>query len=99
VALHPQSADDGPLRPQGGVKVTDLGSDHRLVHDGVEQLAHGALVCPECSIPVRIAGPVGVGAELRCGFCASSAPAREYLVPNVFDTPTNEVLLIARIEP
>jgi hypothetical protein len=97
VPLHP-SNDSEPLRAGGGVKVTDLGSDHRLIHDGVEQIAHGAMVCPDCSMPVRIDGPLAVGTELSCGYCEESAPARDFLVRDVYDTAANEVLLVARLD-
>ena len=97
MALHANPSGQDPIRGDGGVKVTDLGSDHRLVHDGVEQLAHGALVCPDCAMPVRIDGSIGVGAELECGFCTERAPARDYLVRDIYDTAGNEVLLIARL--
>ena len=96
MTIHPQGAGD-PVRGGGGVKVTDLGTAHRLVSDGVEQLAHGALVCPDCAMPVRISEAVAVGEALECGFCAEAAPAHAFLVRDVYDTPANEVLLIARI--
>lgn len=97
MAIGVDSSGSEPIRPGGGVKVTDLGSDHRLVRDGVEQLAHGATICPECAMPVAIAAPIGVGSELRCGYCEASGPAREFLVRDVYDTAANEVFLIARI--
>jgi hypothetical protein len=98
VAIGGNDSEFDPVRAGGGVKVSDLGSAYRLVQDGVEQLAHGALVCPDCSMPVRIEEPIGAGASLECGFCDESAPAREFLVRDVYDTPRNEVFLIARIE-
>lgn len=97
MAIHPQSAGEDPIRVGGGVKVTDLGSEHQLVRDGVEQMAHGALICPDCAKPVSIEAAIAVGSELECGFCAGSAPAREFLVRDVYDTSANEVFLIARI--
>lgn len=97
MALHLDHSGDEPIRGEGGVKVTDLGSDHRLVRDGVEQLAHGAMVCPGCRAPAQIDGTVGVGVELRCSYCAAKAPAREFLVPDVFDTAGNEVVMVARM--
>lgn len=99
MALHPTSGEEDPIRGDGGVRVTDLGSDHRLIADGVEQLAHGALVCPGCSLPVSIEAAVSVGSEIDCAFCGAAAPAREFLVRDVFDTAANEVLLIARVGP
>ena len=98
MAIHPKSADEGPLQPIGGVKVTDLGSEHRLLRDGVEQLAHGALVCPDCTMPVSIDGPVPIGANLLCSYCEQVRPARNFLLRDVYDTAANEVNLIARIE-
>ena len=96
MALHRHSEED-PVRGGGGVKVTDLGSDHRLIEHGVEQLAHGAMICPECSKPVPIPRPLSVADLLTCEWCEGSGPARDYLVRDVYDTPANEVLLIARI--
>ncbi len=97
MSLHRWYSDDGPARGDGRVKVTDLGSEHQLVRDGVEQLAHGALVCPGCSMPVAIADAVPVAAELECSYCDQRGRAREFLVRDVYDTATNEVYLIARI--
>ena len=97
MSLEPQSHGQGPVSGPGGVKVTDLGSDHRLISDGVEQLAHGAMICPDCSMPAPIAGRIGVAAQIQCGYCAESAPARDFLVRDVYDTAANEVFLIARI--
>jgi hypothetical protein len=97
VALHLDWNTEGPREGDGGVKVTDLGSEHRLVRDGVEQLAQGALVCPECSAPVSITRSIGLASDLGCTFCEASGPARSFLVANVYDTPANEVYLIARV--
>ncbi len=97
MALGAYSSGEDPVRDSGGVKVTDLGSDHRLVRDGVEQLAHGALVCPDCSMPVAIGESVPISAALRCGYCGTEERAREFLIRDVYDTAANEVLLIARI--
>lgn len=97
MALQPKADGPDPIRPGGGVRVTDLGSDHRLVQDGIQQLGHGALVCPECAMPVAIERRVGVGSSLECSWCATTAPAREFFAADVYDTAANEVLLIARI--
>ncbi len=96
MAIHRHIGED-PVGGGGDVRVTDLGSDHRLIEHGVEQLAHGAMVCPSCSKPVPIERPLSVGTELACGWCEGSGPARDYLVRDVFDTPANEVFLIARL--
>ena len=96
MALQRFHSDD-PIPGGGDLRVTDLGSDHRLIEHGVEQIAHGAMVCPTCSKPVPIDRAVDVRDELACGWCEGSGPARDYLVRDVYDTPGNEVLLIARI--
>lgn len=96
MALHPHGESE-PVEAGGDLKVTDLGSEHRLIRDGVEQLAHGALVCPDCSMPVNLDRPVAVASELDCAYCEASAPARDFLVRDVYDTAANEVFLIARI--
>jgi hypothetical protein len=98
VALHLDPQGEDPVRSQGGVRVTDLGSEHRLIRDGVEQLAHGALVCPSCAMPISIEAPVAIGAPISCGYCATAAPARSFLLRDVFDTAANEVLLVARLD-
>lgn len=97
MALHLDHSGEEPVRGEGGVKVTDLGSSHRLVRDGVEQLSHGAMICPDCRMPVQLSQPVGVGEQLECGFCDVGRPAREFLIPDVFDTAANEVTLVARL--
>ena len=97
MALHLDPQGEDPLRSQGGVRVTDLGSEHRLIHDGVEQIAHGALVCPSCSMPISISASVAIGAAISCGYCTTSGPARSFLLRDVYDTAANEVYLVARL--
>jgi hypothetical protein len=97
MGLHLDPSEHEPLRPGGRARVGDPGPEHRLIRDGIEQLAHGALVCPGCAMPVALGGPVGAGERLSCGYCRQSARAREFLVRDVYDTPSNEVYLIARV--
>ena len=97
MALHLDPNSEGPREGERGVRVTDLGSEHRLIRDGVEQLAHGALICPDCAAPVAIERPLGLGSEVGCAFCSASGPARGFLVRDVFDTPANEVYLVASL--
>src|SRR2546426_4995187 len=42
--------------------------ERRIVRDGAPVLAHGALVCPGCGIPVAAHGAVPIAAYVRCGF-------------------------------
>lgn len=94
-------ADPGdPGRPSTGIGRVDgarAGAFHRLVRDGVQVLAHGALVCPECALPIAVSGPFSAGAPLVCGYCDHVARGRDFLVEDVFDTISNEVHLVARV--
>ncbi len=75
----------------------DSALERRIVRDGAQVLGHGALVCPGCHIPIAAHGPVAIGAELRCGFCDHSAPARAFVAADVYDTLANEVYVVARL--
>jgi hypothetical protein len=46
---------------------------------------------------VLIEDRVPAGRRMRCGFCDHEAPAREFVVSDVFDTVANEVYVIARV--
>jgi hypothetical protein len=62
----------------------------------VERVAHLAtrsMACPSCELPVRIAGPVGLGSMLECPFCESIASTRAYIREEGWP----EVQLIARL--
>jgi hypothetical protein len=88
---EPLSGAPSTERLEGGAR------EHRLIREGSERLAHGAMICPSCSLPVALEAAVSVGARLACGFCEAVAPARDYLVRDVYDTAANEVYLVARI--
>ena len=94
-------ADPGdPGQPDvrsGRVDGSVAGAHRRLLRDGAQVLAHGALICPSCSIPLAAAVPLPVGARLACGYCEHTAPAREFLTEDVYDTPGNEAQLVARL--
>ena len=95
--LLPEPGDPG--EPQVRLGRTDgalAGAERRVVRDGVQVRAHGALLCPECDLPIAAAGRLPVGLEVRCGFCDHTGPAREFLAEDVFDTLANEVYLVAR---
>jgi hypothetical protein len=94
-------ADPGdPGQPDvrsGRVDGSLAGAHRRLLRDGAQVLAHGALVCPSCAIPLAAVGPLPVGARLVCGYCEHAGPAREFLAEDVYDTVSNEVYLVARM--
>jgi uncharacterized Zn finger protein (UPF0148 family) len=94
-------ADPGdPGQPDvrtGRVDGSLAGAHRRLLRDGAQVLAHGALVCPSCDIPLAATAPFPVSARLVCGYCEHTAPAREFLAEDVYDTVSNEVYLVARV--
>jgi len=100
-SISPLPIDPGnPGQPNtklGRVDGSEAGAERRLLRDGMQVLAHGALVCPECALPLAIGGRLSVGRPLRCGFCEHAAPAREFVAEDVYDTLGNEVYLIARV--
>ena len=93
--LDPQGPE--PVRDTRKVRVTDVGEERNVVCDGIQRLAHGALVCPDCNLPLALPDPVHAGAALRCGFCEHESRAREFVAADVYDTVANEVYVIARV--
>jgi hypothetical protein len=100
MSLHlPGDAGD-PGQPKtklGRVDGSEASAERRLVRDGAQVVAHGALVCPQCALPLAVPGRLLAGLDLRCGFCDHSAPARDFLAGDVYDTVRNEVYLVARV--
>jgi hypothetical protein len=94
-------ADPGdPGRPDvriGRLDGSQAGAERRLLRDGVQLLAHGALVCPECALPLAIRDRLSARVALQCGFCDHTAPARAFVREDVFDTVRNEVYVVARV--
>ena len=94
-------ADPGdPGQPDvrsGRVDGSVAGAHRRLLRDGAQVLAHGAMVCPSCALPLAAVAPFPVRARLVCGYCEHAGPAREFLAEDVYDTVSNEVYLVARM--
>jgi hypothetical protein len=100
VSFHvtPDPGDPGEPRVRfGRTGGAEIGSERRLVRDGAQVLAHGALVCPGCELPIATAGRLRATEAMRCGFCDHEASARDFIRENVFDTLANEVYLVARV--
>ncbi|MGH2951672.1 MAG: hypothetical protein ACRDKX_06480 [Solirubrobacterales bacterium] len=96
--LAPDPGDRGePDVKLGRVGGSAVGEDRRLVRDGVQVLARGALACPACDLPISPAPRIRPRAELACGFCDHTAPAREFLREGSFDAPANDVAVVARL--
>jgi hypothetical protein len=81
----------------GRVDGAEAGAHRRLVRDGVQVLAHGALICPGCALPIAVTTAFSAGSPLVCGYCDHVGPGRDYLAENVYDTVANEVYLVARV--
>src|SRR3954451_4586823 len=94
-------ADPGdPGRPNtGGGRVDGerAGAHHLLVRDGAQVLAHGALICPECALPIAASAPLSAAMKLVCGYGEEAGRGRDFLAWDVFDTVSNEVSLVARV--
>jgi hypothetical protein len=94
-------ADPGdPGHPGTGVGRVDAGragARHLLVRDGVQVLAHGALICPSCALPIAVSAPFSARTRMVCGYCNHAGRPRDFLVADVFDTVPNEVHLVARV--
>jgi hypothetical protein len=99
--ISPLPIDPGdPGQPNtklGRVDGSEAGAERRLLRDGSQVLAHGALVCPRCALPLAVGGRIPAGRDLVCGFCDHGAPARQFVAQDVYDTLTNEVYLVARL--
>ena len=81
----------------GRVGGSAVGEDRRLVRDGVQVLARGALACPACALPIWPAPRLHFRAELRCAFCDHAGEAVEFVRRDALDTPANDVMLVARL--
>ena len=97
MGLHLEPTAGRPLSEQQKIRVTDIGEERQIARDGVQRLAHGAMICPGCAIPLVLSSPTSVATEIRCGFCAHEARAREFVARDVFDTVANEVYVVARV--
>lgn len=75
-----------------------IGEDFRLVRNGTQVLARGALICPECALPISPAPRIGLRDELWCAYCDHTAEALAFLRRDVVDAPANDALVVARID-
>lgn len=94
--LAPDPGDRGEPDVKVGRIGGAAGEDRRLVRDGLQVVARGALICPECTLPVSPAPRIRPRIELHCAYCRHSAPALEFLAENIRDTAANDVILVAR---
>jgi hypothetical protein len=100
MGIHLPADPGDPGQPKtklGRVDGSEASAERRLLRDGMQVLSHGALICPECALPIAARGRLAAGLELRCGFCDHAAPARAFVREDVYDTLANEVYLVARV--
>jgi hypothetical protein len=96
--ISPRPGDRG----EPDVKVGRTGGaafreSRRLVPDGMQVLARGSLLCPECALPISPPPRIRPRAELSCGFCDHAAPVHAFVHDDAFDTPANGVMVVARV--
>ncbi len=100
MSLHLPADPGDPGQPKtklGRVDGSEAGAERRLLRHGVQVLGHGALVCPQCALPLVVGRRLPAGLTVHCGFCDHGAPARDFLAEDVYDTVSNEVYLVARV--
>ena len=96
--LQPDPGDPGDDRvPAGSVGGQEAQLERRLLLDGAQVIASGALICPECDLPLSGWPAVRASQMQSCAWCGHSAPARDLMRPGIHDTPANQVELVARI--
>jgi hypothetical protein len=99
MALHltPQPGEPGDGEERTTPVEERFEERKRLVTDGVQVLARGAMVCPSCAIPIAPPPRARPKAVMRCGFCERTGAVHEFVRGDVVDTPGNEVRVVARI--
>lgn len=96
--IAPDHGDRGePDVKQGRTGGSAVGENPRLVRNGVQVLARGALVCPACALPISPAPRIAPRRSLRCGYCDHAGEALEFLREGAPDAPGNDVVLVARV--
>jgi hypothetical protein len=95
--IQPDFGDPGDDRAASPEHVGAPEIEHRLIRDGRQVVARGALVCSECDLPLPGRPAVAAQAFVHCGWCGHSARARELFRTGVDDTPGNAVALVARL--
>ena len=97
MALHLDPQGPEPVRDTRKIRLADAAEERQVVRDGIQTLAHGALVCPGCNLPLVLDSAIAAGAEVRCGYCDHEGRAREFVVADVYDTVANEVYVVASL--
>ena len=86
-----------PLPGERKARAADVAEEWRVAREGIEVIAHGALICPECAVPLALGDSVPAGRWMSCGYCGHTDRARTFLVRDVYDTVGNEAYMVARL--
>jgi hypothetical protein len=99
MALHlaPQPGEPGDSEERTSRVEERFDERRRLVSDGMQVLAHGAMVCPECALPIAPPPRAKPRGRMRCGWCSHAGIVADFVRGEAFDTPANEVRVVARI--
>ena len=96
--ITPDPQDRGEDRASTSAAApSDAHLAQRLLRDGRQVIARGALICPDCELPLPGRPAVAASQVIHCGWCGRSARARDLLRPDVYDTQANRVELVARL--
>ena len=96
--ISPDPGDRGePDVKLGRTGGSAVGEDRRLVADGMQVLASGALVCPTFALPILPAPRARPRTPLSCAYCGHADAAIAFLREDVLDAPGNDVILVARV--
>lgn len=95
--LNPQPGEPGDSEELTSRVEERLDERKRLVSDGMQVLARGAMVCPSCAIPIAPAPRAKPRARMRCGWCNHPGLVADFVRGDLVDTAANEVRVVARI--
>ena len=94
LGLEPPHRDE---ERTGKVRQGSEGDYRPARRNGAMVLAHGALICPGCNAPIAADRRLAVVEPISCGYCDTTAPARDFVVADVIDTVANEIYVLARL--
>jgi hypothetical protein len=99
VALHltPQPGEPGDSEERTTRVEERFDERKRLVTDGMQVLARGAMLCPSCHLPISPIPRAKPRARMRCGWCNHAGLVADFVRGDVVDTAANEVRVVARI--
>ena len=95
--LAPQPGEPGDSDPRTSHVDERFGERKRLVSDGMQVLARGAMLCPACALPISPPPRARPRARMRCGWCNHPGVVADFVRGDVVDTAANEVRVVARL--